>query len=84
MQGLDIYIHAYDGICALGKGRDALSSALLGSSFPSNTAIVESHLSGQQVMYLGAVAPEYLAIDGLPQNTPEQFKNTNNAAASPK
>ena len=79
MQGLDIYIHAYDGICALGKGRDALSSALLGSSFPSNTAIVESHLSGQQVMYLGAVAPEYLAIDGLPQNTPEQFKNTNNA-----
>lgn len=75
----DIYIHAFDGICALGKGHNTLSAALFNTSPPSGIAHVSSHLSGQKMMYLGAVLSEYAVINDLPYDTPEQFKNKNNA-----
>ena len=74
-----IYIHAYEGICALGTGRAAIQQKLFESKQAPTDGVLSSAFSPNTPMFLGLVSPECTNIESLPEHTPKQFKSCNNA-----
>ena len=74
-----IYIHAYEGICALGTGRTAIQQKLFESQQAPTNGVLSSAFSPNTPMFLGLVSPECTNIESLPKHTPKQFKSCNNA-----
>ena len=74
-----IYIHAYEGICALGTGRTAIQQKLFDSQQAPTDGVLSSVFSPHAPMFLGLVSPECTNIESLPEHTPKQFKSCNNA-----
>ncbi len=74
-----IYVHAYEGICALGTGRAAIQRKLFDAQCAPTDGIVSSAFSPNTSMFLGLASPECTRIESLPEHTPKQFKSRNNA-----
>ena len=75
----NIYIHAYDGICALGTGRAAIQQKLFEAQQAPTDGVQSSAFSPNAPMFLGLAAPECTSLESLPTHTPKQFKSRNNA-----
>ena len=75
----NIYIHAYDGICALGTGRAAIQKKLFEAQQAPTDGVQSSAFSPNASMFLGLAAPECTSLESLPTHTPKQFKSRNNA-----
>ncbi len=75
----NIYIHAYDGICALGAGRAVIQQKLFESQQAPTDGVLSSAFSPNTPMFLGLVSPECTSLESLPEHTPKQFKSRNNA-----
>ncbi|TDR30738.1 beta-ketoacyl-ACP synthase [Hydromonas duriensis] len=77
MEPCKVFIHAFDGVCALGEGREYLTSALLSEKKPSNDYVIDSFTPNKPI-FLGRIFPE-IQEETLPKNLPIQFLTKINA-----
>ena len=73
-----VYIHAYEGICALGKGVSIINDKLFGQQAPSN-GVYSQDFAPNTDMFLGLVAKEDTDICLLPKQIPKRWQTRINA-----